>query len=59
VSTLRAATSSDNLASQQVLRKVGFLPVGPADPSHIGGKQGTWFERDLGSAPGDEPGDEG
>ena len=45
--TLRAATSHDNAASQKVLAKAGFVPVGPADPAHIGGKQGTWYQRDL------------
>ena len=44
---LRAATSSDNAASQRVLAKAGFAPVGPADPADIGGKQGTWYQRDL------------
>lgn len=48
VSTLRAATSHGNVASQRVLLKAGFLPVGPAGPADLGGKQGTWFERDLG-----------
>jgi ribosomal-protein-alanine N-acetyltransferase len=51
--TLRAATSHDNLASQKVLTNSGFVPVGPADPADIGGKQGTWYERDL--AAGDAP----
>jgi ribosomal-protein-alanine N-acetyltransferase len=45
--TLRAATSRENLASQKVLANAGFVPVGPADPAHIGGKQGTWYQRDL------------
>jgi ribosomal-protein-alanine N-acetyltransferase len=45
--TLRAATSHGNAASRKVLAKSGFVPVGPADPAHIGGKQGTWYERDL------------
>ena len=45
--TLRAATSRENTASQKVLTKAGFVPVGPADPTRIGGKQGTWYERDL------------
>jgi [ribosomal protein S5]-alanine N-acetyltransferase len=45
--TLRAATSLGNVASQKVLAKAGFVPVGPADPAHIGGKQGTWYQRDL------------
>ena len=39
--TLRAGTSRDNAASQKVLVKAGFVPDGPADPAHIGGKQGT------------------
>jgi ribosomal-protein-alanine N-acetyltransferase len=45
--TLRAATSRDNVASQKVLTKAGFRPVGPADPADIGGKVGTWYQRDL------------
>jgi [ribosomal protein S5]-alanine N-acetyltransferase len=45
--TLRAATSNENAASQRVLTKAGFVPVGPADPADIGGKQGIWFRRDL------------
>jgi ribosomal-protein-alanine N-acetyltransferase len=45
--TLRAATSRENTASQKVLTKAGFVPVGPADPAHIGGKQGTWYQRHL------------
>ncbi len=47
--TLRAATSSDNVASQKVLTRAGFVPVGPADPADIGGKPGTWYQRDLGA----------
>ena len=45
--TLRAATSRENAASQRVLAKAGFVPVGPAGPADIGGKQGTWYQRDL------------
>jgi ribosomal-protein-alanine N-acetyltransferase len=45
--TLRAATSRENTGSQRVLAKAGFVPVGPADPAHLGGKQGTWYQRDL------------
>jgi [ribosomal protein S5]-alanine N-acetyltransferase len=45
--TLRAATSSTNIASQKVLTKSGFIPAGPADPADIGGKPGTWYQRDL------------
>jgi ribosomal-protein-alanine N-acetyltransferase len=41
---LRAATTHENVASQKVLSKAGFVPVGPAD---IVGKAGTWYERDL------------
>jgi [ribosomal protein S5]-alanine N-acetyltransferase len=51
--SLRAATSRENTASQKVLTKAGFVPVGPADPAHLGGKQGTWYQRDL--AAGDAP----
>jgi ribosomal-protein-alanine N-acetyltransferase len=51
--TLRAATSRDNTASQKVLTKAGFVPAGPADPADIGGKQGTWYQRDL--TAGDAP----
>jgi ribosomal-protein-alanine N-acetyltransferase len=45
--TLRAATSHANIASQKVLAKAGFVPVGPADPAEIGGEQGTRYQRDL------------
>jgi ribosomal-protein-alanine N-acetyltransferase len=46
--TLRAATSRENAASQKVLAKAGFVPAGPADPADLGGKSGTWYQRDLG-----------
>ena len=45
--TLRAATSHDNAASQKVLAKAGFVPAGPATPADLGGKSGTWYQRDL------------
>jgi ribosomal-protein-alanine N-acetyltransferase len=45
--TLRAATTHQNVASQKVLTKAGFVQVGPADPAHIGGKPGTWYQLDL------------
>ncbi|KQX70374.1 GNAT family N-acetyltransferase [Streptomyces sp. Root1310] len=45
--TLRAAATHRNVASQMVLTKAGFVPVGPADPAHIGGEPGTWYQRDL------------
>jgi ribosomal-protein-alanine N-acetyltransferase len=51
--TLRAATSRENTASQKVLAKAGFVLVGPADPAHLGGKEGTWYQRAL--AAGDAP----
>lgn len=41
---LRAATTHDNVASQKVLTKAGFVPVGPAEP---GGRPGLWYQRDL------------
>ncbi len=42
--TLRAAVTHENVASQKVLTKAGFVPAGPAHP---GGKPGTWYQRDL------------
>jgi ribosomal-protein-alanine N-acetyltransferase len=45
--TLRAATSLENIASRKVLTKAGFVPVGPAGPTDLGGKHGTWYQRDL------------
>lgn len=44
---LKAATSDQNVASQRVLMKAGFVPAGTADPADIGGKQGRWYRRDL------------
>lgn len=44
---LRAATSDGNLASQKVLSKAGFVPIGPAEPADLGGKSGTWYQRSL------------
>ncbi|ALE04336.1 GCN5 family acetyltransferase (plasmid) [Arthrobacter sp. ERGS1:01] len=48
VHTLTAAASAGNLASQKVLLNAGFVPTGPADPASIGGKQGSWYQRELG-----------
>lgn len=45
--TLRAVTTRDNAASQKVLTRAGFVEIGPADPAGIGGKPGTWYQRDL------------
>ncbi len=47
VRTLKAATSHSNVASQRVLAKAGFVPVGPAEPADLGGKSGTWYQRVL------------
>ena len=47
VTTLRAAASSENVASQKVLLKAGFAAIGPADPSELGGKEGSWYQRNL------------
>lgn len=44
---LRAATSAANVASTRVLTKNGFALAGPADPVHLGGKPGSWYQRDL------------
>lgn len=45
--SLRAAAAHSNAASLRVLTKAGFVPIGPADPGDLGGKSGTWYERDL------------
>ncbi|MEU2834485.1 GNAT family protein [Streptomyces lavendulae] len=42
--TLRAATARRNAASQKVLAKAGFVPVGPAQ---LDGEQDIWYQRDL------------
>jgi ribosomal-protein-alanine N-acetyltransferase len=42
--TIRAGTTHDNVASQKVLAKAGFVPVGPAE---LAGRPGTWYQRDL------------
>jgi ribosomal-protein-alanine N-acetyltransferase len=47
IRTLRAATASENAASRKVLINAGFVPVGPADPADLGGKPGTWYQRNL------------
>jgi ribosomal-protein-alanine N-acetyltransferase len=47
--TLRAATSRENAASRKVLTKAGFIPAGPAGPADLGGKSGTWYQRELGA----------
>ncbi|WP_109473544.1 GNAT family N-acetyltransferase [Ornithinimicrobium cavernae] len=49
--TVRAAVSHANPASRRVLLKAGFVAVGPADPGHLGGKDGTWHERRLTPTP--------
>lgn len=45
--TLRAATSHNNAASQRVLTKAGFVPVGPATPADLGGQSGSWYQCEL------------
>ena len=45
--TLKAITTRENAASQKVLTKAGFVPAGPASPADLGGKPGTWYQRDL------------
>jgi len=42
--TLKAMTTRENVASQKVLTKAGFVPVGPTD---IGGRPATWYQLDL------------
>lgn len=41
---LKAGTARENVASQKVLSKAGFTPVGPAD---IGGRVSIWYQREL------------
>jgi ribosomal-protein-alanine N-acetyltransferase len=47
--TLRAATARENAASRKVLARAGFVPAGPAAPADLGGKSGTWYQRELGA----------
>ena len=51
--TLKAATTHGNIASRKVLTKAGFVSAGPADPAHLGGKPGTWYQLDLTAAGAD------
>lgn len=44
VRTLRARTSRENVASQRVLAKAGFVAAGEAD---VAGRPGLMFEREL------------
>ena len=39
--TLKAKTSNENVASERVLQKAGFVPVGPTD---VAGRPGTLYE---------------
>jgi hypothetical protein len=41
---LKAKVALENIASQKVLTKAGFVPAGPAD---IGGRAGIWYQRAL------------
>jgi ribosomal-protein-alanine N-acetyltransferase len=43
--TLRAATTNENIASQRVLEKAGFVSVGPTD---VAGRPGALYECALG-----------
>jgi len=44
LATLRAATSNDNVASQKVLIKAGFVPAGSTE---LVGRPATWYQRSL------------
>ncbi len=46
--TLRARTTHDNIGSQKVLTKAGFVPCGPTT---IKGRPGTWYRRELSGGP--------
>lgn len=50
LASLRAAVSHANVASRKVLTSNRFVAIGPAAPSDLGGKTGTWFRRDIISA---------
>ncbi len=45
--TLTAAVSLENVASQRVLTKAGFVAMGPAEP---GGRPGRFYRRELNSS---------
>jgi ribosomal-protein-alanine N-acetyltransferase len=45
--TLRAAAADENAGSRKVLTKAGFVATGPAEPDHLGGQVGTWYQRVL------------
>ena len=47
LSAMTAAIAEENVASRKVLVKAGFVPVGPADPTAVGGKPGTVYRLDL------------
>ena len=55
--TLRAAVSHGNAASRRVLEKAGFVAVGPAGPEHLGGQEGTWFQRTVTDGGAEGPGE--
>ncbi|HEX2904865.1 MAG TPA: GNAT family N-acetyltransferase [Jatrophihabitans sp.] len=44
---LTAAVSHENVASQKVLARIGFIPISQADPAEFGGKQGMRYRLDL------------
>jgi ribosomal-protein-alanine N-acetyltransferase len=46
--TLTAGTSNENVASQKVLTKAGFVAAGPAE---VGGRPGTSYRLDLTARP--------
>jgi ribosomal-protein-alanine N-acetyltransferase len=46
--SLRAATTNENVASQRVLEKAGFVSVGPTD---VAGRAGTLYKCDLVRSP--------
>lgn len=52
LTSLLAAVSDANVASRRVLARNGFVEVGPAAPSDLGGKTGSWYRRDLTARPG-------
>ena len=54
--TIRAATSDANIASQEVLLEAGFVLIGRANPADLGGKPGSWYERQIAPPPSPQGG---
>jgi ribosomal-protein-alanine N-acetyltransferase len=38
--------TANSVTGSRSTSPAGFVPVGPADPADLGGKPGTWYQRD-------------